>query len=211
MTNKAPMTNDQRRCLSWSLGTCSFVGHWHLVIGHSHLAYSTLRTSRSTVTLISPGYCKSASIFLEMSRARAWHWRGSSIMRASTMTRTLSSGLDRVGLAHALEVHREVFQVLETFHVPFERFASSARTRGADRVGGHHDRRVRRGRRDVAMVRQRRVQHGFGLVEALEELHADLRVPAFGFVVHRLADVVQQTGAARQKSRPIPTRPRSPG
>ena len=34
-----------------------------------HLAYSTLRTSRKTVTLISPGYVSSDSIFFAMSRA----------------------------------------------------------------------------------------------------------------------------------------------
>src|SRR5262245_27297758 len=36
---------------------------------HLHRAYSTVRTSLSTVTLISPGYCNSDSIFLAMSRA----------------------------------------------------------------------------------------------------------------------------------------------
>src|SRR4051794_5772829 len=36
MTNKIPMTNDQRRHRTWTLdiGHWSFVGHWCLVIGH---------------------------------------------------------------------------------------------------------------------------------------------------------------------------------
>ena len=34
-----------------------------------HLAYSTARVSRTTVTLIWPGYCNSCSIFLLMFRA----------------------------------------------------------------------------------------------------------------------------------------------
>jgi len=51
-----------------------------------YLAYSTQRTSRSRVTLISPGYVISSSIFLAISRA-IFVAESSSILLASTMTR----------------------------------------------------------------------------------------------------------------------------
>src|SRR5207248_2072307 len=56
-----------------------------LVVGY--LAYSTVRTSRMTVTLISPGYVRSDSIFFEMSRA-IFAVTLSSMVLASTITRT---------------------------------------------------------------------------------------------------------------------------
>ena len=52
-----------------------------------YFAYSTLRNSRMTLTLIWPGYSSSASIFLAMSFARNMAW-ASSICSGLTMTRT---------------------------------------------------------------------------------------------------------------------------
>jgi len=61
------------------------IGHMKSII--SYRAYSTLRTSRITVTLISPGYCISLSIFLAMSRAILALILSSTSL-ASTITRT---------------------------------------------------------------------------------------------------------------------------
>ncbi len=44
------------------------------------------------------------------------------------------------------------------------------------------------------------VQHRFGFVEFAQEFHADDRMPAFLVMIHRFADVVQQSGATRQRS-----------
>ena len=85
---------------------------------------------------------------------------------------------------------------LQALDVAFQRFAPGPGPGAGDRVGGHDDRRVGRGRRDVAVVAADGVEHGFGLVELAAELHADRRVAAFLVVVHGLADVVQQAGAA---------------
>jgi hypothetical protein len=43
------------------------------------------------------------------------------------------------------------------------------------------------------VVRQRRVQHRLRLVEPPQELHPDLRVTPLDLVVHRLADVVEES------------------
>src|SRR5688572_8342755 len=109
-----------------------------------------------------------------------------------------AAGLDGVGLANAVEAEGKVFEVAEALHVALERLASRARAGRADRVGGHDDGRVRRRRRHVAVVAGGGVEHRFGLVEAAQEVHADLRVTALGLVVHRLANVVQQPAAPRE-------------
>ena len=44
------------------------------------------------------------------------------------------------------------------------------------------------------------VEHGLRLVKATEEVASDLRVASLLRVVHRLADVVQQPGPARQST-----------
>ena len=53
---------------------------------------------------------------------------------------------------------------------------------------------------DVVVMAQRGVDHFRPFAVALEQLGADLGMAAFGFVVGRLADVVQQAAAAGQRA-----------
>ena len=91
-------------------------------------------------------------------------------------------------------------QFFHAFDVAFQRFAAGAGPRGAAGVGRRHQHRVGVLDAEVVVVADGGVNHLGPLAVALQQIGADLRMPAFGLVVGRLADVVQQAAAPGQRA-----------
>ena len=116
-----------------------------------------------------------------------------------------AAGLNGESLLDAFEAGGDRFQFLHPFDVAFEGFAAGAGTRGAAGVGGRDQHRVRMIDANIVVVPQRGVDHLGTLAVALQQFGADFGVAAFGLVVGRLADVVQQPAAAGQARRRAPS------
>ena len=90
------------------------------------------------------------------------------------------------------------FELLHPLDVAVERFAAGAGAGGAAGVGRGDEHRVRHVGADVVVMAEGGVDDFGVFAVTLEQVGADLRVAAFGVVVGRFADVVQQAGAAGQ-------------
>ena len=109
----------------------------------------------------------------------------------------LAAGLDGEGVGDALHAGGDFLELLESLDIFLQRLATGAGAGRRNRVGGHDDGRVNGRGGDVVVVSADGVEHGFVLLAVPgAEVHADGRVPAFDLVVHRLADVVQETAAS---------------
>ena len=120
------------------------------------------------------------------------------VMRGAGDDADFAAGLDRERLLDALEAGGDRFQLLHPLDVAVERFAAGAGARGAAGVGRGDEHRVRHVGADVVVVAEGGVDDFGAFAVALEQVGADLRMAAFGVVVGRFADVVQQAGAAGQ-------------
>ncbi len=109
----------------------------------------------------------------------------------------LASGLDGEGFDDSGLSSRDVFEVVEALDVAFHRFAAGAWACGGDGVGGHDDWGVESCCGDVGVVTADGVEDGFVFLAVLGgEVHPDLGVSAFHFVVHGFPDVVEESGAS---------------
>ena len=127
------------------------------LVPRPYLAISVTRVSRSTVTLISPGYVNCCS------NAWAMSWQ---ILAAEASVVSLgvgdhaqlAAGLDGIRLLDAGETAGDRLQLFHPFDVAFERFAAGAGPRSAAGVGRGHQHRVGMVDADVVVVAQAR--HG---------------------------------------------------
>ena len=90
-----------------------------------------------------------------------------------------------------------LLELAQALDVVLERLAARARAGAGERVGGLDDDRLDGLRLDLVVVGLHRVRDRLGLAVAAGEVAADERVRALDLVRDRLADVVQQRGAAR--------------
>ena len=91
----------------------------------------------------------------------------------------------------------DLLEVAQPRHVLLERLAARAGARARERVGGLDEHRLDGLRLDLVVVGLDRVRDRLVLAVAAHELAADQGVRALDLVRDRLADVVQQGGAAR--------------
>ena len=109
----------------------------------------------------------------------------------------LAPGLHGEAFLDALERLRDRLEIFEPLDVALEHLAPRARTRARERVGRIDQRRENRLGFDFLMMRRDRVYDLRRLAVLARDLAADQRVRAFDLVRQRLADIVQQGGAAR--------------
>src|SRR5690606_32419910 len=105
----------------------------------------------------------------------------------------LAACLQGVALVHALEGVGDLLQRAHTLEVALQALAACAGPRPADRICRLDDDGLDALLLDLVVVRLDAVHDGSRHAVAAAELRADLRVRALDLVVHRLADVVQQT------------------
>ena len=150
-----------------------------------------------TVTLIWPGYSSSCSI------SRAISWESSTAPSSSSAPGVdhdadLAAGLHRVDLVDALVAGGDLLEVAQALDVLLERLAAGARAGRRDSASAAWTMTASIGLGlDLVVVGLHRVRDGLALAVAAGEVAADQRVRALDLVRDRLADVVQQRGAAR--------------
>ncbi len=103
-----------------------------------------------------------------------------------------------VAATSAGEAAGDRLQFLHAFDITFEGFAPGAGARGAARVGGSHDDGVGMLDAEVVVMPGRGADDLRAFAVAFQQISADLRVAAFGFMVGGFADVVQQAAASGQ-------------
>ena len=90
---------------------------------------------------------------------------------------------------------------MEALDVALHRFAASTGSCCGDGVGGHDDWGVKGCCGDIGVVTTDRVEDGFVFLAVLGgEVHPDLGVSAFHFVVHRFPDVMEESCAPSESS-----------
>src|SRR5579884_114578 len=108
----------------------------------------------------------------------------------------LAPGLHRVDLVDAVVAHRDLLEVAQPLDVLLKRLAARPRPGARERVRGLDDDRLDRLRLHLVVMGLHRVRHRLGLAVLAGELAPHERVRPLHLVGHRLADVVQQRGAA---------------
>src|SRR5690606_37488911 len=106
------------------------------------------------------------------------------------------AGLDGVGLFHAFEGIRYLFQGAETLDVRLQGLPPGPGPGGAQGVGGGDQHRFDGFRLIVAVVARHGVHHFRRLAVLLQQFDADGQVAAFHLVVHSLANIMEQSGPA---------------
>ncbi len=103
--------------------------------------------------------------------------------------------LDGIRLLHTFELVHDAFEFFQPPRISLHHFASCAGPRARERIGGIDERRQNRFRLDVFMMRRDRVDDLRRLAVLAGQFGADDRVGAFDFMIHRLADIVQECRA----------------
>ena len=147
------------------------------------------------MTLIWPGYIISSSILRAMSwlSSRAW---SSVVFSASSDDAHLAAGLDGEGVGDALEGVGDALQVLQALDVGLQHLAAGTGARPGEGVGGLHQDRQHRLGRDILVVGLDGVDDMGLFAVAPGQVGADDGVGTLHLVVHGLADIVQEAGAA---------------
>ena len=105
----------------------------------------------------------------------------------------IAAGLDGVGFFHAGEAVGDVFQILKPLDVALQHFLAGAGPGTGKRIRALHQHVQYAFRQLVSVVRADGVDNFLRFTVFPGQIAADDGVGAFHLVIHRLADVVQQT------------------
>ena len=105
------------------------------------------------------------------------------------------TGLNRIAFFDAVERSPDPFQIFEPLKIGCHRLRTRARPGGADGVGSADEDAPDEFVRHLAVMRCDTVNNVLRLLVSLEKLCANDSVRPFGFLGHRLANVVEQPNA----------------
>ncbi len=108
-----------------------------------------------------------------------------------------SACLDGIRITDSFKTVGDFFKLLQSGSVGFQCFSSGTRPRCRNGIGCLHNARDQARRLNIAVVGFHRIDHDRGFLVLAAQLGSELHMRAFHLMVHRLADIMQESCALR--------------